>query len=237
MLELLINAFARSFAFTAIEWAHEISIEGKENIPQGPCLVLSKHQLLRDIPFEEYAMWHGRNETGKYVERQSLPLQCILVPMGGIPVYRLQDMKKMDKDERKKADEFNTKSYDRLGNALQEGHWAVVHIEGTRNLGYMGEVDAKILALFKLMEKKRNIEIAYLPMGIQYHGKYISKGKEKVGRGKVDVKIGEALYSKNFRGKDLTVKAVDEIAKLSGLEGKAKLVKNDLDKLAVQYEQ
>ena len=31
-------------------------LDGIENIPEGPCLVLAKHQLLRDIPFEEYGI-------------------------------------------------------------------------------------------------------------------------------------------------------------------------------------
>lgn len=205
------SKFFSYISFRAVYMAmnvwHDLDVSG--SIPkEGPTVVMAKHQAYRDIPLECTAIFGTTRRYCHWIMRENLP--SFTKWGGGIPVYRLQDMEKMDEEDKKKAGEFNKKAYGHIEDLLVQGEVIVVHPEATRKdgLGNMNPIDERITSPFKMIERRHNIDIAYVPLGINYEALNF--------RAHVDMKFGTPLYQKDHK-KDLSSRIAEDICSLSGI--------------------
>ena len=167
---------------------YHVSYHGAENIPeQGPALLVPKHLSYLDIIFEGIFLKRHCNRQGNWVMKSGL--LGILKYLGGIKVMREQDIEKIqDPAERAKkkndASIFNKQALDYCRFLYSQGELIVVHAEGTRTPGKVGELDRGMLVFTKLAERKLGIKIPVIPIGIEYERLWVPGSRVYIRAGK-----------------------------------------------------
>lgn len=203
-------SICRPFTDAFILMCHKIECHGRENIPKkGPALLLVKHQSNKDIPLEGYFLNKYCNRYGNWVMKASLPL--IFEYIGGIRFKRLKDLKKIRNREKRREELENAKSMNQ--NAMNYIEWlyknneiVVVHPEGKKYPGEIGEIKKSIISFTKQVQEKYGIEIPIIPIGIEYAGKGF--------RSKVYLRAGNPI---NFNSNNIEEIIYNEIKTLSNL--------------------
>jgi 1-acyl-sn-glycerol-3-phosphate acyltransferase len=195
----------RSIGYFIFRIFYRLKIEGRENLPpQGPAIILPKHQFWSDVPIAALALWR----PASYIAKQELfvypVIRHFIAALGGVPIDRLKPVKSLD-------------SFRYVEHLLQNGDFIVLYPEGTYYPHCMGRGKHRFIQrLLAFQEKKGRREpkpVPFVPMGIQF--------AEKKFRSAVNVKIGKPLFAEGG-GEALafTSLIMEQIAKLSGLEPK-----------------
>lgn len=151
---------------------YKIECSGSENIPnKGPVLLLPKHQAIEDILIESIFLRKYCKRKGNWMMKPSLP--GILDYVGGIKIKRPKDIRKIkNKKERReviiKAREDNKKIRDYTEFLYKNEEIVVVHPEGTRKKGIMGQLKTELINFTKQIQEKYNVIIPAIPIGIEY---------------------------------------------------------------------
>lgn len=193
-----------------INLRYKIEYSGSENIPnKGPILLLPKHQSIEDILIESIFLRKYCNRKGNWIMKSSLP--GILDYIGGIKIKRPKDIRKIkNREERRKviikARKDNKKIRDYVEFLYKNGEIVVVHPEGTRKKGMMGQLKMELINFTKQIQEKYNMVIPAIPVGIEY--------VKSFPRSKIYLRAGKAL---DITRSDLVGVLEQEIKKLSKL--------------------
>jgi 1-acyl-sn-glycerol-3-phosphate acyltransferase len=181
---------------------YRLDIEGRENLPpEGPAIILPKHQFWSDVPIVGIALW----KPASYIAKQELfvyPLiRQFITLLGGVPIDRLKPVKSLD-------------SFRYVEHLLQEGDFIVLYPEGTYYPRCMGRGKHRFIKRFLDFQEKNGAReqkpLPFVPMGIQFAGRGF--------RSVVKVKIGRPLFTRApEEAMTFTGLIMEEIAKLSGL--------------------
>jgi 1-acyl-sn-glycerol-3-phosphate acyltransferase len=183
--------FWEPITHAALHTYYRVRYSGIENIPTwGPAFVVPKHQSYLDIIFEGILLKRYCGRYGNWVMRDAIPLpQDLLHNLGGVTIRRPGDAKKIeDKEERRKflekAKEMNKNAMDYVEWLFNEGEIVVAHLEGTRTRGKVGPLRKELFDFAAEIEKKYDIDIPIIPVGIEYErlwvpfsGIYVRAGK------------------------------------------------------------
>jgi len=192
----------RSVSFFVFRIVYRLKIEGRENLPpEGPAIILPKHQFWIDVPIAALALWR----PASYIAKQELfaypVIRHFIAALGGVPIDRLKPVKSLD-------------SFRYVEHLLQKGDFIVLYPEGTYYPHCMGRGKHRFIQrLLAFQEKKGRREpkpVPFVPMGIQF--------AEKKFRSAVNVKIGKPLFAREEgEAMALTSLIMEQIAQLSGL--------------------
>ncbi len=155
-------------------------------------LLLPRHHRNLDICHEGIALHELMGRTTYQVMKPSLPISGLLTRIGGIPIPRGKDIKKLDREARKKAiAEYKEKSnqvWETIADLVGNGEIVTIHPEGTRNPGKPGKINHSVLEKIIEVEQKNNYTIPCIPLDTQY---------EQGGlRTKVHMRFGEPIVPK-----------------------------------------
>ena len=200
----------RSISCFIFRIVYQLNIEGRENLPpEGPAIILPKHQFWSDVPIVGLAVWR----PASYIAKQELfiyPLvRHFITFLGGVPIDRLKPVKSLD-------------SFRYVEHLLQEGDFIVLYPEGTYYPHCMGRGKHRFIQRFLDFQEKKGWReekaIPFVPMGIQF--------VEKKFRSVVNVKIGKPLFARaEEEAMGFTSLIMEQIARLSGLEVKEEKAK------------
>jgi len=192
----------RSVSFFIFRIVYRLKIEGRENLPpEGPAIILPKHQFWIDVPIAALALWR----PASYIAKQELfaypVIRHFIAALGGVPIDRLKPVKSLD-------------SFRYVEHLLQKGDFIVLYPEGTYYPHCMGRGKHRFIQrLLAFQEKKGRREpkpVPFVPMGIQF--------AEKKFRSAVNVKIGKPLFAREEEeAMAFTSLIMEQIAQLSGL--------------------
>jgi len=192
----------RSVSFFIFRIIYRLKIEGRENLPpEGPAIILPKHQFWIDVPIAALALWR----PASYIAKQELfaypVIRHFIAALGGVPIDRLKPVKSLD-------------SFRYVEHLLQKGDFIVLYPEGTYYPHCMGRGKHRFIQrLLAFQEKKGRREpkpVPFVPMGIQF--------AEKKFRSAVNVKIGKPLFAREEEeAMAFTSLIMEQIAQLSGL--------------------
>ena len=192
-----INPFLYCLTRTAakIALAHffKVVVEGMERLsPNGPFVLLCKHQCWQDIPLLGLASPWPLYYVAKY-ELFIHPLSRWFVSaLGGVPLNRKRPLASRD-------------SIRNIIRLIQNGERIVVFPEGTYYRNKMGPGHSGIIRAIHA-----KAEVPFIPVGIHYDEGKIQK--------RVSIRFGDPLFADGTRGMDaFMVRAMREIADLSDL--------------------
>jgi len=198
----LFYKIVRAIIYPLFRLVYRIQVEGRENIPpEGPGILLPKHQYWTDIPIVTLAAWRPVS----YIAKQELfvypGVRHFLGALGGIPLDRVNPVKTLD-------------SFRHLERILQNGEFVVIFPEGTYSPHSMGRGKHRLIERILRFQEKRGGQgaqpIPFIPMGIRY--------LEKRVRTEIRVKIGRPLFAdEKTDAQEFTRDIVGEIGKLSDL--------------------
>ncbi len=191
----------RKFGIRAFSWLmSEVEVEGQENIPDGPVLVVANHQSLMDIP-----LILGYVKRGGFIAKKELKkvpgVSWFIEYMGGVFIDR--------ENPRQIAAEIK-----KVLKGMREGNTYIVFPEGTRTEdGSVREFKKGSLAL----AMKTGVKV--LPVAIWGTMFLVPKGSLLFDPGKVYLKILPPVDPKDFKSEDdlietvrgMIVKAVKEL--------------------------
>jgi len=200
----------RSIGWFIFRTVYQLNIEGRENLPpEGPAIILPKHQFWSDIPIIGLALWR----PASYIAKQELfvypVIRQFITSLGGVAIDRLKPVKSLD-------------SFRYVEHLLQEGDFIVLYPEGTYYPHFMGRGKHRFVQRFLDFQEKKGWReqkpIPFVPVGIQYGGKNF--------RSVVNVKIGKPLFARaEEKAMSFTGLIMEQIARLSGLEIKEERAK------------
>ena len=192
----------RSIGYPCFHSIYRIHIQGRENIPpEGPGILVPKHQFWTDIPFVSLAAWRPVS----YIAKKELfiypGIRHFLSSLGAIPLDRGNPVKTLD-------------SFRQMEKLLKEKEFIVLFPEGTYYPHSMGRGKhrfiERVLRFQGKMGWRGEQAIPFIPIGIRY--------LEKKFRAEVQVKIGPPIF---FHGdsdaEEFTQRILEEIAILSEL--------------------
>lgn len=168
--------------------------KGAKNLPRPPYVLLPKHQSMFDIILEGVLLHRTQQICPHYLMKNTLPDWLGLY--GGIHVIRQRDAAQPGERRR------NIAALRRAQQVLAEKGVLVVHPEGTRVLGAVGELQAAGLSMIVGWQKDLG-PIPLIPVGIRYGGQI----HVRVGTPRVYTTLGTPELQE-LRG---------EMARLSGL--------------------
>ena len=189
---------------------YKIECSGSENIPnKGPVLLLPKHQTIADILIESIFLKKYCKRKGNWMMKSSLP--GILDYIGGIKIKRPKDIRKIKNREERmeviiKAREDYKKIKDYTEFLYKNREIVVVHPEGTRKKGEMGQLKTELINFTKQIQEKYNMIIPAIPIGIEY--------VKSFPKSKIYLRAGKTL---DITRPDLMDVLEQEIKKLSNL--------------------
>lgn len=189
-----VTAAAKLLAKVVLSPFFRLRVYGAENVPpQGPFVLLPKHQRWEDIPLLGLSV----PSPLYYVAKQELfvnPIsKWLITALGGIPLNRQRPME-------------SRPALRELQNLLERGGRVVLFPEGTY---YRGRMGAGHVGLLRLLHSR--MRGAYVPVGMRY-------GPER-GRRSVDVRFGSAIpVEASLPVESVLDRIMTEIARLSGLK-------------------
>jgi len=162
-------------------------------------VLLPKHQSNLDILLEGILLKKSINRQGHYIMKDSLP--SILEYVGGVPITRAREIKKLPKEMRlEKVAEARQKReevYGELANLLKLNEIVVVHVEGKRHYQKKTKINRGNVQSLMDMQKKVGEQITFFPLDIKYQD--IDKF-----RSNILLKVGEPIKVSDDGLEDLT---------------------------------
>ena len=196
--------FIRTIGYPCFHSIYRIHIQGQENIPpEGPGILVPKHQFWTDIPIVAFAAWRPVS----YIAKRELfiypGIRHFLSSLGAIPLDRGNPVKTLD-------------SFRQMEKLLKEKEFVVLFPEGTYYPHSMGRGKHRFVERILRFQAKMGWQgrqaIAFIPIGIRY--------LEKKLRTEVQVKIGPPVFSNGEPdAQGFTQRILEEIAGLSGIKG------------------
>jgi 1-acyl-sn-glycerol-3-phosphate acyltransferase len=194
-----INSFlyhlTRTAARIALAPFFKIEVEGRERLPpQGPLVLLCKHQRWQDIPLLGLASpWHLY-----YVAKYELFMQPLsrwfLSALGGVPLDRKRPLASRD-------------SIRGIIGLIEKGERIVIFPEGTYHKNKMGPGHSGMIRAIHA-----RAEVPFIPVGVHYSEGRLLK--------QVRIRFGQPLFVDESTGLDgFLARAMREIAELSDLPG------------------
>jgi 1-acyl-sn-glycerol-3-phosphate acyltransferase len=198
----LFYKLVRGIGCSGLRLIYRIQVEGRENIPpEGPGILLPKHQYWTDIPIVALAA----RRPVSYIAKQELfvypGVRHFLGALGGIPLDRVNPVKTLD-------------SFRHLERILQDGEFVVLFPEGTYYPHSMGRGKHRLIERILRFQEKKGWQgarpVPFIPMGIRY--------LDRKWRSEVRVEIGRPLNADGkTEAQEFTRVIVEEIARLSGI--------------------
>ncbi|MGQ9508713.1 MAG: lysophospholipid acyltransferase family protein [Thermodesulfobacteriota bacterium] len=188
--------FTKKIAFLIFSVFYQIKVYGSFPIPQGPLIILPKHQYWTDIPiisliFKPLLYFVAKRELFRFpIFRNYLSF------LGGIPIDRKQTLHTLN-------------SFKYLLSLLKLGEKIVIFPEGTYYREGVGRGKSRLLQMILKFQEESNQKIPFLPVGVRY-------GKRKGLRREVEVHIGSLLFwDGESDALSLTHRIMEEIGRLS----------------------
>jgi 1-acyl-sn-glycerol-3-phosphate acyltransferase len=175
-------------------------IEAKRNtpLPEGPVIILPKHQNWTDIPlvglaFHRPLYFVAKKELFRYpLLRQYISLG------GGIPVDREKSIRTLD-------------SFKMIIALLKANEKIVIFPEGTYFKNIVGAGKSRLLRMILKFQEELKQKIPFVPVGIRY-------GEKKGWRRQVEICIGSPLFAeRESDASSLTDRVMEEISCLCQL--------------------
>jgi len=196
--------FIRTIGYSCFHSIYRIRIQGQENIPpEGPGILVPKHQFWTDIPIVALAAWRPVS----YIAKRELfvypGVRHFLATLGAIPLDRVNPVKTLD-------------SFRQMEKLLKEKEFVVLFPEGTYYPHSMGRGKHRFVERILRFQGKMGWQggqaIPFIPIGIRYLAKNL--------RTEVQVNIGPPVFSNGEGdGQGFTQRILEEIARLSGIKG------------------
>ena len=170
----------------------KVAVDGREHLsPEGPFVLLCKHQRWQDIPLLALASPWPLYYVAKY-ELFIQPISRWFVrALGGVPLNRKRPLTSRD-------------SIRKIIRLLQKGEKIVVFPEGTYYKGRIGPVHSGIIRAIHA-----RVNVPFFPVGIHYEEGKLQK--------QVNIRFGEPLLIGRTSVDEFLVRAMKEIAELSDL--------------------
>lgn len=153
--------------------------KGRERLPKPPYVLLPKHQSMFDIILEGVLIYQTQHLFPHYLMKHTLPDWLGLY--GGIHVVRQRDVPESG-DRRR-----NVAALRRAKQVLAEKGILVVHPEGTRSRGTIGQLQEAGIGMIAGWQKDIG-PIPMVPVGIRYDGQI----HVRVGVPRVYASVGKA---------------------------------------------
>lgn len=169
----------------------QVDIEGIENVPDEPCLFVSNHQSLFDIPL---LMGYIDKHKG-FVAKKELRK----VPMLGAWMEYVNCVF-LDRDNAREG----LKAIKKAINNIKEGASMVIFPEGTRSLD--GEIKQFKAGSIKIAEKAK---VPVVPVRIRGTIDIQPKGKKLIRASKIKLSIGQAMDLSTYDKEE--IKRIHEI--------------------------
>jgi 1-acyl-sn-glycerol-3-phosphate acyltransferase len=192
-INLFLYHLTRTAAKIALAPFFRVAVEGREHLsPNGPFVLLCKHQRWQDIPLLGLASpW-----PLYYVAKHELFIHPVskwfVSALGGLPLNRQRPLASRD-------------SIRKIIRLIQTGERIVVFPEGTYYRNKMGPGHSGVIRAIRA-----RAEVPFVPAGIHYDEGNIQK--------RVKIRFGQPLFADASKGTDeFLVRAMREIAGLSGL--------------------
>ena len=151
------------------------NVEMKGDLPKsGPCVVLPKHQNLKDVPLEGLFIYSRRKNSARFIMRKFPLINGIFRAYGGITVARPRDLRK-GRYTREEADKINQETTDKVLYALKKEEVVVIHPEGTRSPDEMRKIRISKNGTLDQIVRSQELtgEVSFIPTGINYSGRQI----------------------------------------------------------------
>lgn len=194
----LVYSLTRGLAKLVFLLIYQVEIEREVPLPDGPAVILPKHQFWTDIPlvsisFEDPLFFVAKKELFRFPG-----IRSFLKRLGGIPIDRESSIRTLT-------------SMRNLLFRLKEKKRVVIFPEGTYVRDVVGTGKSRLIQMILGFQSELRQQIAFVPMGIRY-------GKPKGGRSQVKLRIGHPLFAdQESDATDLTEKVMGEISRLSRL--------------------
>jgi 1-acyl-sn-glycerol-3-phosphate acyltransferase len=194
----LVYSLTRGLAKLVFLLIYQVDIEREAPLPDGPAVILPKHQFWTDIPlvsisFEDPLYFVAKKELFRFPG-----IRSTLRRLGGIPIDREVSIRTLT-------------SIRNLLVRLKERKRVVLFPEGTYVRDGVGIGKSRLIQMILGFQSECEQRIPFVPMGIRYE-------KPKGGRSRVEIRIGHPLFTDHESdATDLTEKAMDEISRLSRL--------------------
>jgi len=178
---------------------YQVEIErGEPFLPDGPAVILPKHQFWTDIPLVSISF----DDPLSFVAKKELfrfpGVRSYLRRLGGIPIDREYSIRTLT-------------SIRDLLLRLKEKEKVVIFPEGTYVREVVGTGKSRLIQMILGVQSELKQQIPFVPVGIRYG--------ERVGwRRRVEIRIGPPLFAKKESDAVfLTHQVMEEISALSGL--------------------
>ena len=192
------KAFEKWTMFTIKIVGMDISVEGKDNIPEETCVFMGNHQSILDIPTLRYAT----DRPLDFVAKKELKK----VPVLGYWMTHLKSVA-LDRENAREG----MKAINLAINNIKDGYTFVVFPEGSRsNDGTIGEFKK---GSTKLVTKTR---VPVVPFAIDGTSKCFEDTKEFIP-GKIKISFGKPIYMDDISKEEekmLASKIRDEVCEL-----------------------
>ena len=198
----LLTDISMSILSQALNSFYNIEYENTERLYEycdKGFVLLPKHQSNLDIILEGLLLKSSINRHGHYIMKDSLP--GILEYVGGVPITRAREIKKLPKEMRlEKIAEARKKSeevYGKLANLLKLNEIVVVHVEGKRQYQKKTKINTANVQSLLDMQKKVGERVTFFPLDIKYED-------IKKFRSEILLKVGEPIKVGDYGLEDLT---------------------------------
>jgi 1-acyl-sn-glycerol-3-phosphate acyltransferase len=196
----LLYHFILVIGYLCFHSIYRIHIRGRENIPpEGPGILVPKHQFWTDIPLVGLAVRRPVN----YIAKKELfvypGIRHFLSSLGGIPLDRGNPVRTLD-------------SFRLMEKLLKEKEFVVLFPEGTYYPYTMGRGKHRFVERILRFQEKMGWQgdraIPFIPIGIRY--------LDKKFRTEVRMEIGPPVFSpRESAGEQFTREILEKIAELS----------------------
>ena len=195
----LIYPLTRGLAQLVFLLMYQVEIEKEEpSLPNGPAVILPKHQFWTDIPLVAISFDHHLSFVAKKELFRFPGVRSTLRRLGGIPIDREVSIRTLT-------------SIRDLLSRLKEKERVVLFPEGTYVRGVVGTGKSRLIQMILSFQSELKQQIPFVPVGIRYE-------KGKGGRSRVKIRIGHSLFAdQESDAAGLTEKVMDEISRLSRL--------------------
>jgi len=189
----------RGLAKFVFFFMYQVEIEREEPSPAvGPAVILPKHQFWTDIPLVSIAFDAPLSFIAKKELFRFPGVRSTLRRLGGIPIDREVSIRTLT-------------SIRDLLLRLKEKERVVVFPEGTYVRNVVGTGKSRLIQMILGFQSELKQRIPFVPVGIRYGGR-------KVGRRRIEIRIGHSLFAdQESDATDLTEKVMGEISRLSRL--------------------
>jgi len=147
----------------------------KGTLPEGPCVILPKHQRFLDIPVDGCFAYRKRGPAHFIMREFPFPLHQILKMCGTIHVVRGEDHAR-GKYTKEAAQKINENAINTAIDLLGKGEVVINYVEGKRTFKKMRPIHIRPKStLYGIINAQKEIgKVAFVAMGNEYNGRNIT---------------------------------------------------------------